>query len=208
MRRLVPYIGVLAVAIVILAAIGRVWWDGRSAMAAGEAALAKGQQVAAQNHFLTAGRSYVPLLGAHEEGILGLLALGDAYAAEERWPEAVAAYDDARGALYSTAWIGSPDVTLLAAADAGYASSLAAWKHDRDQTAVIADNEARYLALAKSVETPSGFWALLMGLSFICYAGCLAMLAWRWDQPSTRRWHWLAGAGAGFALWVVALLLV
>ncbi len=208
MKRLAPYVGVLAVAIVTLAAVGRVWWDGRSALTAADAALADGEKVEAQNYFLTAGRSFVPLIGSHHDGIRGLLALGDIYVAEERWPEAVAAYDDARGALYATVWIGVPDETLMAAADAGYARSLAAWKKSRDETTDIAAAEARYQALASSVETPSGFWALLMGLSFVCYAACLAMLAWRWDRPSVPRWPWIAGAGAGFALWAVALLLI
>jgi len=208
LKKLIPYIGVLAITFVVLAAIGRVWWDGRSAMAAAEAALADGQKVAAQNHFLTAGRSYLPLLGSHEDGVQGLIALGDGYVAEERWPQAVAAYDDARGALYATVWIGSPNEALLSAADAGYARALAAWKKARDSSTDVAAAEARYLALASSIETPSGFWALIMGLSFICYAGCLAVLAWRWDRPSSRRWPWLAGAGAGFSLWVLALLLV
>lgn len=208
MRRLIPYIGVLAVVFVVLAAVGRVWWDGRSAMAAGEAALAEGQKVAAQNHFLTAGRSFVPLIGSHGDGVRGLLSLGDKYVAEELWPEAVAAYDDARGALYSTAWIGSPDETLMTAADAGYAKALAAWKKARNDATDVAAAEARYLALASSVETPSGFWALVMGLSFLCYVGCLGLLAWRWDQASLRRWPLLAGAAAGFSLWSIALLLV
>jgi hypothetical protein len=208
LKRLIPYVGLLAVGFVILAAVGRVWWDGNRAMKAGEAALAEGEVVAAQNHFLTAGRSFVPLIGYHGDGIQALLALGDDYLAKGRWPEAVAAYDDARGALYATVWIGYPDDVLLTAADTGYAKALAAWKLQRDSSTDIAAAEARYLEIASSVETPSGFWALVMGLSFICYVGCLAMLAWRWDHAAARRWPWLVGAGGGFALWILALLLV
>ncbi len=208
MKRLLPYVGLLAVAVVMLAAVGRVWWTGHSELAAGRAALTAGDLVAAQNHFLTAGRSYVPLIGVQDDAVRELVQLGEDHLSMGRYPEAVAAFDDARGALYATDVLWGPDAELLAVADAGLARSLAAWKTQRVPGTVAATAEARYLELTAAVSPPSGFWSLIMGLAFLCYVGCLGWLAWRWDRPETRRWPWLAGAGTGFAIWVVALLLI
>ncbi len=208
MRKLLPYVGLLAVGVVMLAAVGRVWWTGHSELAAGRAALAAGEPVAAQNHFLTAGRSYVPLIGVQDDAILELIQLGETHLSGSRYPEAVAAFDDARGALYATAVLWRPDTELLGTADAGLARSLAAWKAHRIPGTDAAAAQARYLELTAAVTPPSGFWSLVMGLAFLCYVGCLGWLAWRWDRPDTRRWPWLAGAGTGFAIWIVAMLLI
>jgi hypothetical protein len=206
-RRLAPYIGIVAVLVVVLAAAGRVAWVARSELAAGRAALAAGELPAAQNHLLYAARNYLPLASASREAVEELLALGDRFAAAGEPARAVAAYDDARGALYATAWLVGPDPELLGRGDRGYAVALAQWKAQRTPGTDVAAAEARYLELTQDPPTPNRFWALVMGLSFLGYVCCLAVLAWRWDLPNHRKWPWLVGAGGGFALWVVALLL-
>jgi len=196
------------VVVVVAVIVGRVAWDGTSELAAGRDALAQGNRIAAQKHFLYAARWYLPFTSWWREGVQELNALGGQYASEKAYPEAVAAFDDARGALYSTAWLFAPDVELLGPANAGYASALAGWKKQLDPAVDVERETARYLALAEAPKTVSYGWSLAMGLSFIGYVGLLGLAAWKWDAPGFRKLPVALGAAGCFSIWILSMFLV
>jgi hypothetical protein len=203
-RFLVICIGVL---LVFVAAAVRVAVDGVGDLGVAREALAEGNRVKAQKHLLFAARAYLPLAGWNREAAGELTRLGEAYLSEARFPEAVAAFDDARGALHATAWLFGPDPELLGPADRGYARALASWKKQLSPSVDLEAETARYVAMASAGPVVSPWWSLVMGLSFLGYVAALAVLAWRWDAPGFRRAAWGAAAGASFGLWIVAMVM-
>lgn len=197
---------ILAVVVLCLAAaVLRVHVSGRSALESGRAALDAGDLQGAQNHFLTAGRWYVPLTGLRDEAVENLLAIGESYYEEGDYRAATAAFDDARGALYSSASLVPPDEALLAEADDGLARSLARWKSESDPRHEFQEEYERYLATARSIVLPSPWWSLLMGLSFLGYVGLLGFIAWNWGKKAGRSKRIWAATGVSFALWLLSL---
>jgi hypothetical protein len=207
-KHLIRHIVWVALAIVLLTVTLRIIIEGRRELAAGQSQLESGNVIRAQQHFLTAARWYLPLLGTTDAGVRALLELGDDFFSQGKYQAAVSAYDDARGALYAVTWLAGPDQDLLARADAGYASALAHWHKQLKPETVIEEAESRYLAAASSPRLPNPWWSLLMGLSFLSYIGCLGRVAWKWDDSDFARRPWLAGAAVAFILWIVAMFLI
>jgi len=196
-------------ALILLSAVaGRVYFSAQTELGLGRQALAEGKPVIAQKHFLFAARWYLPFVSTSGDAVRELLALGELYAKEGRFAQAVAAFDDARGALYATAWLAGPDQELLEAANDGFSGSLAGWKKQRDHGTDLAEETARYQRLTAAVETTNPWWSLLMGLSFLAYAGLLGLAAWKWEAPGFRKLPYLAGAGASFVIWIVSMFLI
>ena len=200
-------VGVSALAL-LAAIVGRVYVSGETELGLGRQALTEGNTVAAQKHFLFAARWYLPLVATSGDAVRELLALGELHAGKGNFPEAVAAYDDARGALYATAWLAGPDQELLTAANEGFSASLAGWKKQREVGTNVAEETARYQRLTAAVETTNPWWSLLMGLSFLAYAGLLGLAAWKWEVPGFKKVPCLAGAGASFIVWIVSMFLI
>ncbi len=196
-----------AVLVLVLAVGIRMGVSSSRELSAGLAAKEEGRLPAAQEHFLRAARWYLPLMTSCAQAVEELLALGESYIAGNDFPRAVAAFDDARGALWATAWLAGPDAGLLSRADDGYARSLALWKHERHSQTVVDDDVARYKQVAASVPVQNPWWMLIMGLSFAGYVTVLARLAWKWDD-GIRRLHHLVAAAGFFSLWIVSMLLI
>ena len=97
---------------------------------------------------------------------------------------------------------------MLAAADDGLARSLAKWKKQRESSVSLAEETDRYRRLAAEVDTANPWWSLLMGLSFLAYAGLLGLAAWKWETPGFKKARCLAGAAASFVIWVVSMFLI
>ena len=196
-----------AVLALLLAVTIRVGVSSQRELEAGLSAKAEGRLPAAQEHFLRSARWYLPLMSSCVQAVEELLALGEGYIEAADHPRAVAAFDDARGALWATAWLAGPDAQLLARADDGYARSLAQWKHERDPRTVVDDDAVRYRQVAASVPVQNPWWMLVMGLSFAGYVAILARLAWKWDD-GIRKLPLVAAAAGCFAVWVVSMLLI
>jgi hypothetical protein len=201
-------LGAVSLLLVVGAVVGRVWAEGRSELEMAISEQAKGNRVGAQKHFLYAARWYLPLTSTTSDAVEALLTLGEQWEKEEAWQQAVGCFDDARGALYATAWLPGPDDQLMGRADAGYARALAAWKKSENPDVDIAAETERYMAIASSVEAVSPWWSLLMGLSFLGYVIALFVIAWRWERPTFRRWVWCGGGAVSFALWILSMTLV
>jgi len=206
-RYLVPLV-LLSVVVLICAAAMRVHVSGRRELHAGRTARDMGDLVKAQAHFLFAARWYLPFVATSPTAITELMAVGEAYLEQKDYPRAVSAYDDARGALFATAWLMEPDDKLLNEANEGYAYALSLWKKQRQPAVDRAAHATRYAQLARDVPLRNPWWLLAMGLSFLAYVGCLGVVAWRWDRLGTGKWMWLGGAGVSFGLWVVSLILI
>jgi len=201
-------IGAVFVLVVVGAVVLRVCFEGRAELDAAVASRDAGDLAAARTHFLCAARWYLPLSSTSRDGVVGLLDLGDHFLANGDPKEAVFSFDDARGALHSTAWLLPPDMQLLDRADQGYADALAAWKK---QLSPSADQDAarqRYLDLARSVDNPNRWWMFVMGASFIAWIASLAVAAWRWDQGRSARIRPLVAAAASLIVWIVSLVLI
>jgi len=196
-----------AILVLLLAVTLRIGVASHQELSAGLSAKEAGRLPAAQEHFLRAARWYLPLLPSCRQAVEELLALGEAFVGQSDYPRAVAAFDDARGALWATAWLAGPDAGLLGRADDGYARSLALWKHERHPDTVVEQDAARYRQVAASVPVQNPWWMLVMGLSFVGYVVALGRLAWKWDDGIRKLPH-LAVAGGCFALWILSMLLI
>jgi hypothetical protein len=207
MKYTVHIIAACVLLVVVVVAV-RVQVMALGELEAGRLARTEGNLARAQTHFLYAARWYLPLVPTSRQAVGELLEVGDSYLALQDYAAAVSAYDDARGALYATAWLVVPGGELLSRANRGYAGALANWKALRQPGTDIAEETARFLALAEGVEVANPWWSLVMGLSFLAYLGALGLLAWRWDRKETRRWPYGVAAGISFAVWVVAMVMI
>lgn len=171
-------------------------------------ARAEGNLARAQTHFLYAARWYLPLVPTSRTAVEELLEVGDTFMELQDFPAAVSAYDDARGALYATAWLASPGGELLERANEGYATALANWKALRRTDVDIEKETERYRTLAASVEVVNPWWSLVMGLSFLSYVVCLGLLAWRFDRKDAKKMPLSVAAGLSFVVWIVAMIML
>lgn len=203
----VHIVAVCLLLLVVVVAI-RVQIMALSELEAGRLARTEGNLARAQTHFLYAARWYLPLVPTSRQAVEELLEVGDSFVALQDYPAAVSAYDDARGALYATAWLVAPGGELLARANQGYAESLANWKALRQPGTDIDEETERFRALAEAVEVVSPWWSLVMGLAFLAYVGALALLAWRWDRKEAKKWPYAVAAGVSFVIWVVAMVMI
>lgn len=199
-----------AVGLFLLVLVVRVVVEGRQELSLGKEAREAGQVELAQRHFLMAARWYLPGLDVEEEALGELMGIGERALEEGDGRRATLAFDDVRGALYGAAWMYVPGGEMLEKADAGLARSLAVWNEElrkSGSTKVEVTEELARERIARS-ESVSGLGVLAMGLGFLAYVGCLGVVAWRWSVEGFRKRYWLAGAGAGFAVWVVSMFLV
>lgn len=201
---------VLAGVLVWVVVLGvRVAVEGRRELALAQEAKAKGEVEASQRHYLLAARWYLPVVGVQEEAVSALLALGEEALASGDAKRATLAFDDARGALYGSAWLWVPHKELLAKADDGLARSLARWNQlmqSKGETAAAFTEEEARERIGAVVET-NGWGLLGMGVGFLVYGIALGVAAWNWHRESFRRWPWLAASGAGMGLWIVSMFL-
>jgi len=208
-RKYVVHLGLVSLLLFSGAVVVRVHIAGRSELNKGLSARDGGELKRAQVHFLHAARWYLPLVPTSSHAVEELLTLGDAYLSQSEYQDAVSAYDDARGALYAVAWLGSPDQELLERADDGYSRALALWKRSRNSEVDVENETERYRNLARDVPVTSPWWTLVMGLSFLCYAVLGGYLAWNWDDCSPKkRVCWLGALGALFIVWVISMTLI
>lgn len=191
---------------IVLAATGiRVQWEAGSQLSEGKDAMSRGDLALAQNRFLQAARWYLPLSGTSGEALDELLALGETHFEAGRFPEAVAAFDDVRGAIFATRSWFHVDQERLELGNEGYARSLAAWK---GQGVTDPETLERYRGLAENVSMPNRFWSFVMGFSFLTYVLALARVASRWHRTDVRRWPLLSAAGLGLVAWVLSLFMI
>lgn len=207
-RALTVRLAVASAFVLACVVVGRVWVEGQSEMRKASAALDSNDRAAAQKHLLYAARWYLPFSSTTPDAVEMLLAIGQSWLYEGDWERAVSCYDDARGALYATAWLPGPDKELLARADDGYARALAGWKKAEMPEVDLESETRRYNALAAGVETVSPWWSLVMGLSFLAYAGLLVMGALRWERPGFSRLRWVGATVACFGLWILSMFFV
>ena len=204
MKRATWAIGVGAVLVLLLALVLRVAVAGSHHYALGQDALHSGDLPLAQSHFLYAARWWIPGISTSDDAVTELLKLGDEHLKRGEYREAVGAFDDARGALFSTAWMGPPKGALRDRADLGYANALARWKEEQSGESPEI-NEGRYLELAKESPGPNPWFSLLMGIAFLGYLSSVVMIDRNWGGETGRRWPYALSGTVAFLLWVLAL---
>ncbi len=202
-------VAVLVVAVGLGAIVTRVFWDGRRALAAGDAAMARQDVTEAVVGWRRAARWFAPF-APHVEGAYERLeAL--ARAADERGDAAVAlaAWRAIRSSVLSTRWLIVPFPDKLEAANARIAALMAA----QEVAAGRGPEEERrvyHLALLQRDEAPDVFWTLVALGGFAAWVGGGLWLARRGvtaEDRLDRRTATRAGVliAAGILVWMLGL---
>jgi hypothetical protein len=206
-RRIVA--GVLIGAFVLAVLLTRAFWDGRQALADGDAALARGDEVEAVTRWRRAARWYVP--GAPHVATAYRRLQGLAMAAEnEQRPIALEAWQGIRSSILATRSFYTPYPELLAEANRHIAALMARQPGPPDAGGTEEARRAWHLALLERDESPSTFWSILALLGFAAWVGGGFYFAWRGigsDDKLVRRQAARAGVVilVGLVVWMLSL---
>lgn len=209
-RQISRILVIIAVSAALVSLVGIIWHVvrmGRTELASAKFYMQQGDLDKAQVHFLLAAKWYLPGSPVTPEAVRQLIELGDGYMTKGQYQKAVAAYDDARGALYSVRWLIQPYSELLDLADKKFVNALAQWKKQLDSQANLTAKKQEYMRLCKSLPHPNTLWSLVMSISFLVWVGIAGYCAWKWDQLHSKL-LWLVGGAAAFGLWILSLFLV
>ena len=144
-------VAALALLLAVAAVAGKVLWDGRGALAAGDAALAHGDVDAALRHWRAAAHAYLPGAPYAAAAQARLLAAADDALVRGEPETAVRAYRAVRQAALDTAWAVTPFAQELARAEAALVrlgEVRSAALPPAAQVATSADTARRWAAVA------------------------------------------------------------
>jgi hypothetical protein len=201
---------VLVVALGLGVVVTRVFWDGRQALSAGDAAMARGDVAGALTGWRRAARWYAPGAPHVEDAYDRMEAL--ARAAEEKGDDAVAldAWRGVRSSSLSTRSFYTPHADRLAVANERIAALTARLEVAMDAKKREEERRAFHLGLLVRDDAPSVPWTLLALAGFATWVGGGFWLARRGvtaDDRLDRRNAIRAGAlvAVGLVLWLLGL---
>lgn len=205
---------VVVVAAVVLAAFAlRVVTSAASELRAGDAARARGEPELAVMHYRRSARWYAPASPYHVRALDALATIGAEAAAQGDSELALSAERAVRAAILSARSFYTPEQERLARANehiAALMASLPAPPIDAGKSREVLRRE--HLALLAEDNAPDVFWTLVLLSGFVAWVGGAFVFTVRaidaedrWIVPEVKRWG--AVIGAGFALFVVGMLL-
>jgi hypothetical protein len=199
------------VALVALAACGRVLAESRAELVEGRAALAAGQPDVGIRHLRRAAHLYLPGSPFVREAYASLESAARNAEVRGQPDQALAAWRAIRASSLATRWLLVPYADGLERANRRIARLVALQPPatvDRDLP--LAQREERHLALLQQDDAPSPAWVVVMGLGFGAWVSAVAWAVARgWDDEDVPQWRVLRVAGAvtaaGMALFFLAL---
>jgi hypothetical protein len=206
-RRLIA--GSLIGAFVLAVLLMRAFWDGRQALADGDAALQRGDEQEAVTRWRRAARWYVPGAPHVASAYQRLRTLALAAEGEGR-PIALEAWQGIHSSIMATRSFYTPYPRLLDEARRHIATLMARQPGPPDAGATEEARREWHLALLRRDESPSAFWSILALLGFTAWVGGGFYFAWRGvgpDDKLDRRPAIRAGVVilVGLAVWMFSL---
>jgi hypothetical protein len=210
-RRLVVAAAILGAVLGVVAI--RAVWQGRAALARGDAALIAGDADGAIRWWRRAARWYLPLAPHVTAAYQRLEELaGHAEAAGDR-ATALAAWQGVRGSILSTRSFYTPFEERLEPANRRIAALMAAWEAELAAAGgppPPPDPAAWHLARLSHDEAPSVGWTMVALLGLGAWLGGAALFAWRGVDGEDRLVPRTAGVAgllvaAGLLVWMLGL---
>ena len=164
-------LAVLVVAVGLGVIVTRVFWDGRQALAAGDAAMLRQDTTEALVQWRRAARWYAPGAPHVEAAYRRMEEL--ARAAEGRGDEALAleAWRGVRSSSLATRSFYTPYADRLAAANQRIAELMAKQELAADKSKDLGERRALHLGFLERDDAPSVGWSLLALLGFAAWVG-------------------------------------
>ena len=216
MRRAVVRVALVALVVVGAMAV-RALVESRAELAAGQAALQRGDEAAAVFHLRSAGRWVAPLNPWSAQAVQELLALGAAAEEREDWLAALDSYDAVRAASLGARSFYTPHADALAVANERLPSVMARARevHPTGPRSGPEDRpalEARFREDVARDRSPKPLPATLAVLCFAAWIGAMTLGIWRSvpDAGPVRRTaalRWSAASAVLFAAWLTFLAL-
>jgi hypothetical protein len=151
--------------------VTRVFWDGRAALAEGDAAVARGDVPGAIERWRRAARWYAPGAGHVEAAYERLEALAREAEGHADRATALEAWRAIRSSILATRSFYTPFPTRLEAANQRIAALMAEEEVAADAKKDAAERRGWHLALLEKDESPSLPWTLLALSGFAAWVG-------------------------------------